>query len=82
VDPGVKFGLEGVAHDFNNMLCAIIGNAEALRELKPNLPVIITSGFSITGITQELLNNDRVQFLPKPFLREELLHAIGMVLQL
>ena len=50
--------------------------------LKPDLPVIITSGFSITGITQELLNNDSVQFLPKPFLSEELLHAIGMVLQL
>ncbi|MBN1759502.1 MAG: response regulator [Chitinispirillaceae bacterium] len=54
----------------------------ALRKLKPELSVILTSGYSLTGITQELLNHEGVQFLPKPFLREELLQAVGKVLQL
>ena len=52
-----------------------------LRTIDPAIPVIITSGYSIAGTTQELLNNDGVQFLPKPFLREDLLNLVGTVLQ-
>jgi FixJ family two-component response regulator len=39
------------------------------------------SGYSTAGTTQELLDNGAVHFLPKPFLREELLNAVSAVVQ-
>ncbi len=52
-----------------------------LREIDAGIPVIIMSGYSIAGITQELLNKGAVRFLQKPFLREELLNAVSVVVQ-
>jgi signal transduction histidine kinase/CheY-like chemotaxis protein len=52
----------------------------ALKAINPDLPVILSSGFSVNGTAQTLLDDGAQLFIPKPFQREDLLHAIDKVL--
>jgi len=69
----------GVAHDFNNMLTAIIGNADILREElagsphEDDLNEIIKASDRATALTRQLLTFSRRQpFDPKPVRVDEL----------
>jgi two-component system, cell cycle sensor histidine kinase and response regulator CckA len=48
----------------------------ALRSINGQVKVLIASGFSLDGKTQELLNAGAIGFLQKPFHRRELLNQI------
>ncbi len=59
-----------------------IGFMRVLKNLKPEIPVILTTGY--TGIWEEeyVLRNGAVAFLPKPFRMENLISAVNQVLRL
>lgn len=46
----------------------------------PNLPVLFTSGYSKDEMTQELLQQEQVCFLPKPYKPGQLLEAVNKLL--
>jgi len=48
----------------------------ALRMLAPNLPVILTSGYSEQTIAQRFVGRGLADFLPKPFVSEALVSSI------
>jgi DNA-binding NarL/FixJ family response regulator len=48
----------------------------ALRKIVPNLPVIITSGFTENGGLRELLAKGTCGFIPKPLARNKLLLSV------
>lgn len=39
----------------------------SIRKLKPHIPVLLSSGYSITGQVQDILNNGCDGFIQKPF---------------
>jgi signal transduction histidine kinase/ActR/RegA family two-component response regulator len=49
----------------------------ALRMLAPNLPVVLTSGYSEQTIAQRFVGRGLADFLPKPFLTDALLSSIA-----
>ena len=51
-----------------------------LREKKPKIPVIVTSGFENDPRLEELLAQERVRFLPKPFDVDSLSTAVERLL--
>ncbi|MEX2471972.1 MAG: ATP-binding protein [Gemmatimonadota bacterium] len=62
----------------------VMGGAELIRRLKevrPGLPVVLASGFADTPEGRALDSSDRVVFLPKPFTRRELAHALDEALR-
>ncbi len=53
--------------------------ARRARTLHPGLPILLVSGYAgDEGIPEDLRND--IDFLPKPFRREELLEAVGTVI--
>ncbi|MEZ6114967.1 MAG: response regulator [Pirellulaceae bacterium] len=46
--------------------------AESLQQKKPDLPVLLMSGFVRDGVASHLISHDRVHFLHKPFSPDEL----------
>ncbi|MGB9666554.1 MAG: PAS domain S-box protein [Candidatus Cryosericum sp.] len=53
----------------------------ALRALKPDIPIVLTSGFTSTGEVQNMLDNGTVQgFLGKPYPVSELMDMLGRTL--
>ena len=48
----------------------------ALRKIVPNLPIIITSGFTENGGLRDLLSKGICGFIPKPLARHKLLHSV------
>lgn len=50
----------------------------ALREFRPELPVLLTSGYPAEDVQHAC--DERTDFLRKPFLPDELLHAVGQLL--
>jgi CheY-like chemotaxis protein len=48
----------------------------ALRRLRPEQRVLVTSGFALDGEVQVLLDEGANAFLPKPFLRAQLVRAL------
>jgi len=48
-----------------------------IRRTWPDLPVVLVSGFTSDEVTGTALRDQRAHFLPKPFTRDELLHAIS-----
>ncbi len=60
-----------------------LGGAETLegiRELDPNVPVLIVSGYSERSAAELLERYERVRFLQKPFLIEDLRQAVGALI--
>lgn len=54
----------------------------ALRALKPDIPIVLTSGFTSTGDVQDMLDNGTVQgFLGKPYAADELMEMLGRTLK-
>jgi len=53
----------------------------AMREINPKIKVIISSGYSVHGEAQELLNAGALFFLQKPFQADLFLQTITNVLQ-
>jgi signal transduction histidine kinase/CheY-like chemotaxis protein len=53
----------------------------SLREIKPDVRFILSSGFSVNGAIQQLLNDGAQLFLPKPFRQDELIDAVCKALE-
>jgi len=51
-----------------------------MKTIKPDVRVIISSGYSVNGIAQNLLNDGVEHFIQKPFKRSDLLGAVQRVL--
>ena len=63
----------GIAHDFNNILTAILGNAD--------VKVFVSSGFSRTQATRQMLDDGALALLNKPFQITELAEAVARHIQ-
>lgn len=62
----------------------VMGGAELIRRLKdvrPELPVVLASGFADTPEGRALDSSDGIVFLPKPFTRRELARAVEEAFQ-
>lgn len=56
--------------------------SKKIREISTNLPIILTSGHTDLGFTQESLSEDKIQgFVQKPFTSFELINTIQEVLR-
>jgi len=53
---------------------------DTLREINPDVKVILSSGYSINGQAQEILNRGCDGFIQKPFKIKELSHKLRQVL--
>jgi len=53
---------------------------EALRALSPSLPILLSSGYTVEGKAQEILNAGADGFLQKPYSLSELARAVRGVL--
>ena len=53
---------------------------DRLRELEPNIKVVLASGYSIDGQAREILDRGCDGFIQKPFDMKKLTHAIREVL--
>ena len=53
----------------------------ALRQLNPELKVLISSGFSQDSSVQKLLNSGAAGFVGKPYQTEDLLKAISQEIE-
>ena len=52
----------------------------AMREINPNVKVLLASGYSINGLAKTLLEEGVLDFLQKPFLPEEIEEKIAKIL--
>ncbi len=50
-----------------------------LRNLKPGIPVIITTGYTGIWEAREILDLGAVAFLPKPFTMQDLIHTVNRI---
>jgi len=59
----------GIAHQFNNALVGITGNMvyPRMKEIRPDLKVIVCSGYTIDGPAQEILESGAQGFIQKPY---------------
>jgi CheY-like chemotaxis protein len=55
--------------------------ARHARQFRPTLPILLISGFSHSHPYDNSLSGLAVHFLPKPFTRKDLLHAVRAALQ-
>lgn len=53
----------------------------AIKAIKPEVGVILSSGFSIDSASQTLFRDGKLVFIQKPYLRNELIAAVGSVLK-
>ena len=53
-----------------------------LRELDPNLRVLISSGYSLDVDAESILQGDATGFLPKPYDLKQLIESVERVLNL
>jgi signal transduction histidine kinase/CheY-like chemotaxis protein len=54
----------------------------ALKQIDPEVKIILSSGYSVNGTVQELLDDGAKQFIQKPFRRKDLIEVVQKVLQL
>lgn len=52
-----------------------------LKELKPDVKVILSSGISAEDVPEDMLQSETVEFIEKPYLIEELLVKINNMIQ-
>ena len=48
-----------------------------IKKLKPNLPVIIVTGYQSVELAQEALKNGASDYIPKPFDSKQILKAVA-----
>ncbi len=53
---------------------------EIIRKLDPDMRVLLASGYSVEGEAEELLKNNNVEFIQKPFEMENLLKTVRSIL--
>ena len=53
---------------------------EALREISPSLPVLLSSGYTLEGVAQEILDKGANGFIQKPYGLSELARAVRGIL--
>ena len=53
----------------------------AMRMISPNLPVVLTSGYGEEAVVQRFVGRGLANFLPKPFVKEDLLNVINSVIE-
>ena len=51
-----------------------------IKKLKPNLPVIIVTGYQSVETAQEAIRNGASDYIPKPFESRQILKAVAQVL--
>ena len=64
---------------FLDMVMPVMGGREtflALQEIDPDVVVLVTSGYSVAGEAQELLDRGARRFIQKPYRNADLIHAI------
>ena len=54
---------------------------EEVRQIKPDVPVIVSSGYSIEGGAQAAIERGATAFLPKPYRAQQLLSTVQEVLE-
>jgi len=52
----------------------------AIESVAPDLPVLIVSGYSEPGLTDQIPNSRRVEFLQKPFTRRTMIPKLRALL--
>jgi len=52
------------------------GAYRALREMKPGIPVLLSSGYSVEEVVQEILAEGANGFLPKPYGLSQIARAV------
>ena len=52
-----------------------------IKKLKPNLPVIIVTGYQSVETAQEALKNGAADYIPKPFESKQILKTIAKALK-
>lgn len=53
---------------------------ERLHQIQPSLKVVLSSGYTESDIGAKLVRNQAIDFLPKPYSQEQLLHTIQRAL--
>ena len=51
-----------------------------VKKLKPNLPVIIVTGYQSVEMAQEAIKNGASDYIPKPFETKEILKSISKII--
>ena len=62
-----------------DMVMPVMGGGEAfdrIKEINPNVKVLLSSGYSLEGEAKEILNRGCNAFIQKPFKIEQLSHKI------
>ena len=52
-----------------------------IKKIKPNLPVIIVTGYQSVEMAQEALRNGAADYIPKPFESKQILKSVAEVLK-
>jgi CheY-like chemotaxis protein len=54
----------------------------ALKQIKPNVKVIITSGYNVEGEVRDLLDQGALDYIAKPYSKDQLAAVLDKALQL
>jgi two-component system response regulator PilR (NtrC family) len=80
---GIKRAVEG---DFDLMLCDLkltdmsgLDVIRSVRDKRPNLPVVVVSGFIDAEVIRQAKETGSIEYLRKPFLKNDLLEAVASV---
>ena len=52
-----------------------------IKKLKPNLPIIIVTGYQSVEMAQEAIKNGAADYIPKPFESKQILKSIESILK-
>jgi CheY-like chemotaxis protein len=53
---------------------------DRIREIRPSIPVMLSSGYSINGLATKILNKGCNGFIQKPFKIDEFSHKVRKLL--
>jgi len=74
-----KSMIEAIVLDFNLPDADGLGVFNELRAINPNVKVILTSGFDVDESIEKALKGGALQFVRKPFNRQQILEAVKKV---
>ena len=82
-DPNGRAALRHSCHPWWNMIMPSMGGNETydrLRELNPNIRVLLSSGYSIEGLAKTILAKGCDGFIQKPFNLKDLSKKVREIL--
>ena len=81
VDAPVSGGVSGaVAATISLMFSGEQATLERLRDLRPDLAVVLSSGYGSDVLSERVAGGARIAILPKPYRAEDLLASLEQVL--